>query len=204
VTDFYSYQPADQVDAVKTALGGEAVEMCIMLHLDFADAPLRLCNRSLPFSDLKWGQEWKAGGGLLVGLPEIGGGDGDLAPLREYRLGIPDQWMTSENWAADAVQMIADRANYRQRDVVLYGQLFTAGAPLGHPFTLDTAIMDRMSVSFSPGMAVITLGVESFLSRKGVPVYGMQTYFDQKRRFPDDEGLQFVTEAGRLITWTNW
>jgi hypothetical protein len=51
---------------------------------------------------------------------------------------------------------------------------------------------------------VVTLTSESFLSRKGVPVYGMQTYQDQKRRFPTDEGMQFVTEHDKLVNRTNF
>ena len=204
--EFLKSQPAPQRARVMDLLAREAVQMSVMLHLDFASEALRLSNRNIPFTDLKWGHEWGAGGGLLVGLPELSGGDDQLAPFREFRLGIPNEWIDAETWMADLVEMVGDVGSYRGRDAGLYGQLFDSesGQPVGHPFAFDIGIMDRMSVSFPRGGAIISLTTESFMARKGVPVYGMQTYHDQKRRHPTDEGLQFVTEAGKLITWTDW
>lgn len=204
--EFLQAQPEEYRDQVMDLLGRGSVQMAVMLHLDFATDPVWLSNRNIPFTDLKWGHTWGAGGGLLVGLPEVNGGDNQLAPFHEYRLGMPNEWIDSENWAADLVEMVGDVAEYRGRDSGLYGQLFDpdSNQPVGHPFAFDTGIMDRMTVSFPRGGAIVSLTTESFMARKGVPVYGMQTYFDQKRRHPTDEGLQFVTEAGKLITWTDW
>lgn len=203
---FLQDQPAADHVAILALLASGSVQLSLLLEMDFATAPLRICNRAVPFQDLKWSHEWRAGGGLLVGLPDIGGGDGSLAPARSYRLGMPQEWITAETWRADTVAMVADRAEYTKRDIALYGQLFdpATNAPVGHPFALDVGFMDRMTASFQRAGAVLTLSAEGFMARKGVPIYGMQTYFDQKRRYPDDEGFEFVTEADRLITWTNW
>lgn len=204
--EFLKDQPAEAREVMMDLLRREAVHMSVMLSLDFATEPLRLSNRNVPFTDLKWGHSWGAGGGLLVGLPELSAGDGQLAPFREYGLGVPNEWIDDENWAAGLVEMIGDVAEYRGRDAGLYGQLFDqdGSTPVGHPFAFDVGIIDRMAVSFPRGGAIVSLTTESFVARKGVPVYGMQTYFDQKRRHPTDEGLQFVTEAGKFIDWTNW
>lgn len=204
--EFLKAQPEEYRDQVMDLLAGGAVQMAVLLNLEFATTPVRLSNRNIPFVDLKWGHEWGAGSGLLVGLPEVSGGDNQLAPFREYRLGIPGEWIDSENWAADLVEMVGDVVEYRGRDAGLYGQLFhpDKNTAIGHPFAFDVGIMDRMTVSFPKGGAIVSLTTESFLARKGAPVYGMQTYFDQKRRYSTDEGLQFVTEAGKLITWTAW
>uniref|UniRef100_UPI002593DE4E hypothetical protein n=1 Tax=uncultured Sulfitobacter sp. TaxID=191468 RepID=UPI002593DE4E len=163
-------------------------------------------NMNVPFTDLKWGYTWGAGGGLLVSLPNLSGGDNQLAPFHEYRLALPNEWIDAENWAADLVEMVANVSEYRKRDNGLYSQIFDpdTNQPVGHPFAYDVGIMDKMSCSFPVGGAILSLTTESFMARKGVPVYGMQTYFDQLRRHPTDQGLQFVTEAGKLITWTNW
>lgn len=204
--EFLLGQPVEARDQVEALIGREAVEMAVLLHLDFASGPVRLSNRNIPFTDLKWGHEWGAGGGLLIAVPDVGGGDDQLAPYREYQLGLPEEWIDAENWAAELVEMVNDRSDYVRRDAGLYGQLFDpdTSAPVGHPFAFDIGVMDRMSVSFQRGGAVVSLTTESVMARKGVPVYGMLTYRDQKRRHPTDEGLQFVTDAGSLQTWTDW
>ncbi|MFW2541537.1 hypothetical protein ACN2XU_02765 [Primorskyibacter sp. 2E107] len=204
--EFIKAQPAEYRDQVMALLSGGAVQMSVLLHLDFATEPLLLCNRNVPFTDLKWGRVWGAGSGLLVGLPEISGGDNELAPFREYQLGMPNEMIDAANWAAELVTMVGEVSEYRARDAGLYAQLFDpdTGGPAGHPFALDIGIMDKLTVSFPRGGAIVSLTTESFMARKGVPTYGMLTYFDQKRRYPTDEGLQFVTESNKLITWTDW
>ncbi|WP_147127818.1 hypothetical protein [Shimia ponticola] len=203
---FLEAQPPEHQDHVMDLLGRGAVQMAVMLHLDFAAQPVWLSNRNVPFVDQKWGYTWGAGGGLLVSLPDLSGGDDQLAPFHEYRLGIPNEWIDRENWAAELVQMVGDRSDYVGRDSGLYGQLFDpdTNQPAGHPFAFDIGIMDRMKAAFPRGGAIVSLTTESFMARKGVPVYGMLTYLDQKRRHANDEGLQFVTEANKLITWTDW
>jgi hypothetical protein len=204
--EFLKAQPEEWREPVMDLLGRGAVQMSVLMHLDFANEPLFLSNRNIPFTDLKWGHEWGAGSGLLVGLPEVSGGDDQLAPFRKLRLGLPNEWIDAENWAAEIVQMVRNRSEYRGRDTGLYGQLFDpdSNKPVGHPFAFDIGIMDKMNVSFPRGGAIVSLTIEGFMSRKGVPVYGMLTYLDQQRRQPTDEGLQFVTEAGKQITWTDW
>lgn len=203
---FLEDQPAAARDAIMDLLNREAVQMAVMASFDFADGAVRLCNRNVPFVDNQWGHTWGAGGGLLVGLPEVAAAEGELAPFREYYLGMPFDWIEAETWRADMIAMIADKANYASRECGLYGQIFDpdTGQPVGYPFALEVGLMDRMSLSIGPDAAMLTLTSEGLLARKGVPVYGMQTYQDQKRRHPTDEGLQFVTESGKLITWTDW
>lgn len=203
---FLEGQPEGAREVVMALLAGGAVQLTVMLSLDFATAPLRLSNRNVAFTDLKWGHVWGAGGALLVGLPEVVGGDDQLAPFVEYRLGLPEDCIEAEDWAAELVSLVGRGAEYRGREIALYGQLFDpeTNQPVGHPFAFDVGFMDRMVVSFPQGGAVVSLTSESFLARKGAPVYGMLTYFDQKRRHETDEGLQFVTESGKLITWTDW
>lgn len=204
--EFLAAQPEEYRDTVLDLLGREAVHMAILFHMDFATTPVFLSNRNVPFTDLKWGHTWSQGSGLLVGLPEISGGDGQLAPFREFRLGLPNEWIDAENWAADLVSMVGNVSEYRGRDAGLYGQLFDpdTGAPVGHPFAMDVGVMDRMTVSFPVGGAIVTLTTEGFMSRKGAPVYGMQTYNDQKRRYPTDEGMEFTVEAEKTVNWTDW
>ena len=200
---FLEHQPAAYHAQILSVLDRGVVEMAILLHLDFASAPLRICNRMTGFTDLDDGHEWDSGGGLLVALPDLDD-DGSLAPLRGFALGMPQEQITGADWRGDMVDMVGDVTEYRKRDYGLYGQLFSDGQPLGYPFSLDIGLMDRMSASFTPGGAVLSLSCEGLLARRGSPVYGMQTYQDQKRLQFQSFPVQFVTESGRLITWTDW
>jgi hypothetical protein len=204
--NFLKDQPEAARVEILAALSAEVVELSILLKLDFADEPLYLSNRNLPFVDQKWGHTWGAGAGLLVRIPEIGTGEGELAPFREYALGLPVEAVEGESWAKTLNSMCGDVANYRGREIGLYAQIFNPETrqPIGLPMALDVGLMDRMGLSIQRAGAVVTLTSESFMARKGVPVYGMQTYQDQKRRFPTDEGLQFVTEYGKSVDWTNF
>ncbi|WP_412550530.1 hypothetical protein [Shimia sp. MIT910701] len=201
--ELLKHQPDELHGAIMDALRKQVVELSVMMHFEFADEPLRLCNRTVGFTDLN-GQLWQKGGGLVVGMPNLSGGQGQLAPLREYHLGVFEALVERANWRAELVEMISDKPNYRRRDYGLYGQLMTDGAPLGLPIAWDVGVMDRMSARFTPKASLVTLGCEGPMARKGVPAYGMQTYFDQIRRFPTDKGMQFTTENGRLIVWTDW
>jgi hypothetical protein len=204
--EFLRGQPAQYRDQITALLEAEAVQMSVLLHMDFATTPLRLSNRNVPFVDLENGHTWGAGSGLLVGLPDVGAADGELAPFREYRLGVPSDWIDGDYWAAGLISAVADVSEYRGRSLGLYGQIFdpNTGQPVGHPFAFDVGQMDQMTVTSVKEGAIASVTSESFMARKGVPIYGQQTYFDQKRRHPTDEGLQFVTESGEMVQWTDW
>lgn len=201
--ELLKYQPAEFHGPIMDALSKEVIELSVMLHLDFAEEPLRLCNRTAGFTDLN-GRLWRKGAGLVIGMPDLSGGKGQLAPLREYHLGIIEQFIELQNWRGAMFGMMRDKQNYRRRAYGLYGQLMTNGAPLGLPIAFDKGVMDRMSAQFKTKASLITLGCEGLLARKGVPAYGMQTFRDQKRRYPFDKGFEFTTENNRLITWTDW
>lgn len=202
-------QPAEWRDAVLAAIAAPVVRMGLCFHMDFADGPISISNRAVPFTDLRHGRVYGAGQALLIGLPDLSSQDGTLAPFREYRLGFATEVMAAdsslENWMAGLVAFCGNTANYRTREAELALQLFDdAGACIGWPIVIDRGLMDRMSVAVASDGIVVTLQVESLLSRKGVAPYGMWTYRNQMSRYPGDKGCQFVTEAGRRITWTQW
>lgn len=202
-------QPAPWRAAVEAAIAAPVVRMGLCLHLDFADGPLALSNRAVPFTDLQHGRVYGAGRNLLIGLPDLSGQDGTLAPWREYKLGFATSAMLAdpslENWMEGLIAFCGNTANYRTRMAELGLQLFdAAGFCIGWPIVLDRGLMDRMSLAVAPDGIVVTLQVESLLSRKGVPPYGMWTYRNQAQRYPGDLGCQFVTEAGQRIVWTEW
>ena len=209
MNEFLAAQPPEYRDHVTDLLSRDAIEMAVMLRLDFASEAVLLCNRNIPFTDLQFGHEWGAGAGLLVGVPQVQGGEGNLAPNHEFRLGMPHEWIDAENWAAELVEMRRNVTDYRGRDGALYGQLFDsdgagAAVPVGYPFAFLVGIMGQMTVAFRPAGAIVKLRIEGPGVRQLVPVHGMQTYQAQKRLYPTDEGMQFVAEVGKLGAWTDW
>ncbi len=203
---FLEAQPQEHRGPLADALRGEAVNMAILLHLDFVNDPLFLSNRTVPFVDQKWGYTWQAGADLLVSLPDFPSEQNNLAPVREYQVFAKPDLLEDDDWRVKLLNYVGDVDKYRGRGANLYGQIFDGenGQPVGIPFALDASVMDRLKLSMSLDSVSLLLQSESLLARKGTAGYGALTYLDQKRRYPGDEGLQFVAEAERLIEWTNW
>lgn len=203
--------------AVETVLARDVVSWALMLELQFVSGTIRLCNAAIPITDIS-GATW-SGLGDLVGMSDIEGGPDTLAPLREYYLGIPWEFLSADSIPAQASAripgLIGDAADYRGRPANLFAQLFDAdvydargrAAPVGVPIALDAGLMTNVGWSFGPGDGgvVLTLRVESVLARKGAPLFGLLTDRDQKRRYVDDEGLRYVPEVmSTAVKWTNW
>lgn len=192
-------------DAVLAALNGEVIEAALMFDMDFAEEPVRISTRIIPFEDNQFGHAWMSGAGLLIALPDYGVSDQSLAPLREYSLGIPKDILESSlEWRLAMAKFAGDRANYFGRAFTVYFQLFAVGRPVGNPIVIDTGEMDRIVPRFSNGVSLVTLSVESLTSRQGVNGYGSLTYNDQLSRFVGDLGCAFTTEFYKQVQRTNW
>ena len=203
--------------AVEAALTRDVVSWALLLELRFASGTIRLCNAAIPITDIS-GATW-SGLGDLVGMSDIEGGPDTLAPLREYYLGIPWEFLSADSIPARASAripgLIGDAADYRGRPANLFAQLFDAdvydargrAAPVGVPIALDAGLMTNVGWSFAPGDGgvMLTLRVESVLARKGAPLFGLLTDRDQRRRHGDDAGLRFVPEVmSTAVKWTDW
>lgn len=183
----------------------EHVEAALMFELDFADKPLLLSNRTLPFVDTGRGLTWGAGAGLLVSVPALDASQDTLAPFREYGLGAPyEQIEDDPYWIATINKFAQDRSNYFRRKFSMHIQFFDGGIPAHKPITRDVSLMDKMSLQFSDGGVAIILQVESLLGRMGVAGYGKLTYQHQLHRHAGDKGLQFNTEFDQLVTRTDF
>lgn len=183
----------------------EHVEAALMFELDFADEPLLLSNRLIPFVDTGEGREWGAGGGLMISVPSLDSSLDGLAPFREYALGAPYEQIDQDpTWIAAVNAFAQDRANYFRRKFAMHIQFFEDGRPVHRPVTRDVSLIDKMGLSFEPGGVLINMQVESLFGRMGVAGYGKLTYQHQLHRHPGDMGLQFNTEFDRLVTRTDF
>lgn len=180
------------------------VEMALCAFFDFADEPLRLCTRTIGFTDLQNGDRWKAGGGLLIGIPGIDYSDSDLAPKREFHLGIQEVATMAADWRKTLIDAVDDAANYQGRQYALLLQAFDAGQPFGYPIYLDQGKMSRQSLMFSTDISMISLTCEAGATRFNIPSGLYLTSPDQKSLYPTDEGLEFTTENNRLVVWTKF
>lgn len=198
------YEGQVDIARLKQVLRLESFPASTLLLLDFRDRPLRLSNRTVGFTD-KRGARWQAGGGLLVGIPEITFSLEDMAPFREYHLGLVHAEMGDGDWRAGLYDEIRDLGNYQDQDYALLFQVFdpAAKAPIGNPFVLDAGRMSGMALQSNAQHSLITLTVEAGLHRGAKPPGELLTYRDQLDLYTGDEGLEFTTEKGKKI-WTQF
>ncbi|MDI3335860.1 hypothetical protein QKW60_05545 [Defluviimonas aestuarii] len=200
--------------AVENALAKEAVHWAVLLELKFVSGTQYLSNMNVPFTDMLWGRTW-VGTGELGGMSNIDGGPDDLAPYREYYLGLPWGVLNDESLPTQAAsrlpELIGNPSDYRGREANLYIQLFDGAFsdgrafPVGVPIAIDKSLMQHATASYSPSAAILTMKVEGLLARKGAPVFGLLTDRDQKRRHSTDNGLRYVPEVmSTSPKWTDW
>lgn len=201
--------------SVAAFLSRDVVGAVLALEMQFASGTVRISNSLGRFIDAA-GTEW-AGLGDMVGMTDFAGGD-TLAPLREYTLGIPWEFLAEDTSSpaaglARVPALIGDPSEYRGRAAILSMHLFEADAlgldgrssPVGIPIVLDTGTMTNVGWSWSPGEVMLTLKVEGLLSRKGAPLFGLLTERDHKRRHPTDQFLDFASEVVVTeVKWTQW
>ena len=202
--------------AVEAALNRETVHIVQLLELRFASGTVYLSNEVVPFTDSQWGHTWQ-GMGNLVSMSSIQAGERNLAPLMEYTLGIPWEFLTAEERGVSGMGMIpaliGNSAEYRDREAILWEQILDdetldvhgRATPVGVPSALHYGRMDTVRASYSITAANLTLSVEGPFSRKGAPVFGRLTPRDQKRRYAGDNGLNYVYEGlNTTVQWTTF
>ena len=202
--------------AVEAVLARDVVSWALLLELQFVSCTIRIANTTVPVTTGD-GNTWH-GLGELVGMSDIEGGPGNLAPLREYYLGIPWEFLGADSVPSQAsarIPTLINPADYRGQPANLSAQLFDAdaydatglAAAVGEPIALDSALMTNVGWTFGPGDGgvILTLRVESVLARKGSPLFGLLTDRDQKRRHVGDAGMRFVPEVmSTAVKWTDW
>lgn len=201
--------------AVEAALNAEIVHAVLLLELRFASGTVRLSNSMQAVTDLQSGATWE-GLGDLVGIGTAEAGPDQLAPYREYLLGMPWSVLDAESDPTRAMaripELLGNPADYRSREAILYLQLMDMRGdahgrpvPIGVPVALDAGLMDHVEASYSPSAVMLRMTVEGLLARKGIPAFGLLTSRDQQRRHPGDTGLEFVPEVmSTNPKWTDW
>tara|TARA_R100000951_G_scaffold116730_1_gene130197 strand:- start:3668 stop:4267 length:600 start_codon:yes stop_codon:yes gene_type:complete len=198
------FEGQPDIEGMRALFAADRVEIALCAFFDFADEPLRLCTRTIPFVDNENGDTWASGSGLLIGLPSVDFSDNSLAPEREFNLGISESSALADDWRKVLTDAVDDFANYQGRAYSLQLQVFSGGQPFGYPIYIDRGKMSRQSLKFGPDISMISLMCEAGATRFNVPSGLYLTGPDQKSLYPTDEGLDFTTESGKLVIWTKF
>ena len=203
-------------EEVEAVLNRQSVYLVHLLELQFASGTVYLSNEIVPFTDTEWGHTWR-GMGNLVSMSAVQAGRRNLAPVMEYTLGIPWEFLTEGERGVNGMGLIpgliGDPAEYRNRTATLWEQVFDdetldshgRPTPVGIPSAIHTGRMDTVRATYALASANVTLSVEGPLSRKGAPVFGRLTPRDQYKRYPGDHGLDYVTEVlNTTVQWTTF
>jgi hypothetical protein len=209
----YAAQPAEVRGSLRAALASGQVSAALLLRLDFASGAVRLCNWNVPVIDGREGSEWVPIR-VPVGFRDVEGGAGNLAPLRIYQMTVPRELMRAfaGTDAGNPFPDLSDKSVYQNRTAELMLQIMGPpdpetgrATPLGYPMFLHAGKMDRIVGKVSRAEIVHELHVEGTLARKAVPGNGFLTPRDHRARFPDDLGLDYVTEIPvRPARWPNF
>lgn len=205
--------------AVAAALANEVVSSILLLELRFASGSVYLSTDTVPYTDPHWGYTW-TGLGILASIGEVTGGVDNLAPMMEYGLGVPWEFLSEDEQAEARFNLIpalvSDRAEYVNRPAILWEQVLSHDVldehgrptPVGIPSALHYGLMDLAGASFSAAAVGLRLTAEGPLTRKGSAVFGRLTDRDQRRRHATptpDKGLRFVPEVlSTNPVWTDW
>lgn len=175
---------------------GEKVALAILAEFEFAEGTNRFWLNGHGTLTLA-AQSW-LGTGSLVSVSAITTGEGDAANKLTFTL-------SGVNAALIALAR-ENEASVRGRTVTVYGQFFHPDtlAPYGVKWALPTAdVMDTIGYSASgPSQRSISLTAETIWAERNTAKNAFYADRDQKARFADDRGLEFV---GALVNAkTSW
>jgi len=176
--------------ALASHFAGAVVYPIFLLRADFDSGTLRLWTG---YGDLTWN------GATFTGAGEV------------LNLDLPDETLSLEANGAEATLTGIDSSlvatalaeDYQERPATIWVAALDGGQNLLPPYPVYAGRIDTMQIKSSGDEADIGVTIEqpliSFKSQRG----SRYTPEDQKRRFPDDEGLAQVPTLndGRQITW---
>lgn len=195
-----------------TQFSGAEVTPVLLADLVFDSATLYMWNG---YGTFEWNGNSYLGGGNLVGISNIeetqelqakglvctlSGIPSNLiaAALTERTRGRPFRlWLASYS----SVRSVATEGG----DIVLTedgGRVLLESQFIDSPYRIFTGLMDVIELSDTGETASLRLSVESSLLTGQRPKIGRYTDEDQKRRFPNDRGLEFINQLqDKEVVW---
>ena len=184
-------------ETVKAYMAGAQVKHAFLASFDFLTEATRV---------------WM-GNGVLESDGELWYGVGTLASIGNLKQALagkaPETTFTLSGLDPDIVQLA--RAEWdteaKNRKATVYIQFFNSENDrlldgYDAPYPVWQGIMKTPSFAISRTEAQITVSAESIFSLRSRPNYSMYTDRDQKRRYPGDEGFEFVADlVDKVVQW---
>lgn len=179
-------------NAVAAALAGSSLTAALLVHFDFATAPIRVWTGigTLNAAGFDW-----LGMGQLGAISDLQSAFGGTAPTVTFTLSGVDPTILAAALAAET--------EVKGRPVTVFLQVFDdAMRPLDQPHAVYAGILDVMRGSLSPTLCTVEVTAETPFARRHVPPFGYLSDRDQQALFPGDDGLDQVTAmASRDTQW---
>jgi hypothetical protein len=176
--------------SLKTALQADVVLPRLLIKADFDSGTVYLWSGN---GDLSWdGQTWSGASSLLHVTSMEEGTEIKANGTNIVLSGIPSDMLS-----------LALSEQYQGRSVVIYlGAIDSSNTFVTDPIILFRGFMDIMSINESAETATIGVTVENRLIDFERPRVFRYTSEDQKIKYPDDLGFDFVNDLqDKKIRW---
>lgn len=162
----------------------EVVTAKRLFEVEFTSATYRIAESEVQVTTTD-AKTWDAG---FDWIEAIAIEDGD--PLEA----VPATYRVS-SFVSDLVDTaLNDRAEWFQRPVTQYLQLYSAGAVVGPPITLHKGRIEDIAFSRTAGAESLTIRAETLLANRNYTPLGSYTDRDQQSRSAGDLGCEYVPD----------
>lgn len=160
------------------------------VHFAFDGGDLRLWTG---LDTLTFGSEDYDGGGNMLSISDID----ETSEIRATNVSVGLSGLPSSIVAAALTE------NYQGRPMTLYfGTLDANGAINNDPYVVFKGQMDQMSIQESGETATVVIDCESRLVDLEMARVRRYTSEDQKIDYPNDKGLEFITDLqDKQVVW---
>lgn len=173
--------------AILTALAKDEVNFLFAVDIDFDSGSLYMWNG---YGNLSYDGKTYLGSGQVMNLSSIEETSEIEAKGASITVtGIPSSFLS-----------LALSEPYQGRECRIYFGTYDVGV---YTFQeIFTGELDQMNISEEGSTSTITVTVESVLIKLERPTIRRYTHEDQKSRYPDDKGLEFISSLPeKEIVW---
>lgn len=184
---------SDFEPAIEAQLMGAVVVMPLLIEVEFASGVQRFWTGTGTRNF--GGHDWQGIGNIV-----------EISEISRLQNGQADPFQVSFVASDDVIRLalIEFAAEALDRPLTLFLQFlnFEADSPLGSPWQIRDGVMRGASLTVDPQSQTLVIKCDTLSSRRNRPSFGMLTDRDQKARFPEDRGLEFIHSLdGKEITW---
>lgn len=176
--------------AVIAELDGVVLTPVILTEMFFTSGTLRLWSG---YGTLNWDGNAYTGAGFLLGFSGVEETSDLSVPSAKFSL----------SGVSNSILALALAEDYQGKKIICRGAfLDPAGAMIGAPYVVFAGKMDVMEIQDDGTTCMVGVNAESDLVDLQTVRSSYYTAEDQKTRFPDDKGLDFIATISDVqINW---